>query len=449
LLGGSAPSHAFVYAVAIVAAVAVTTTRPMLGALLPAMVDDPRQLAAGNAVLGWIEGVTTLAGPAIAAICFMLVGAWLAFAVFAVFTGVATLASFGLRVLDGADDVAERGPAISGTWGAVRRDSGLRAVLGATAAASFAMGALDLLYVVIAVDVLGGRDADASWLSAAFGIGALVGGSLALTFVGRRGMWVRVVATGGVFALVLVLLGVGSGAAFFAIGLALCGVSEALLTVSVRTLLQRVTEIHLLTPVCALAEAAHMAMLMLGALAVPPLVDAFGTRWAVSGVGVILVLAIAPGIRAMARADRIADAWLDRIPQLQRTDAFALVSGPALETLARQAEPGAFAPGETIIVEGDRGDRFYAITRGEVAVSQRGERIATRGVGEGFGELALLYDIPRTATVQAIDAVEVLTIDRETFLVAVSGFQPTWRRSLDSMVSRYDDLRASEAVPEG
>ncbi len=76
VLAGSAPSHTLVYASAVIASVAVTTARPMLAALLPAVVDDPRQLAAGNAVLGWIEGIATLAGPAIAAVCFMLVGAW-------------------------------------------------------------------------------------------------------------------------------------------------------------------------------------------------------------------------------------------------------------------------------------------------------------------------------------------------------------------------------------
>jgi hypothetical protein len=444
LLGRSAPTHWLVYAIAVVASVAVTTTRPMLSALLPALVDDPRQLAAGNAVLGWLEGFAALAGPAIAAVCFVIAGSWLAFAVFAAFTGVATLVSLRLHPYADAGSVDEAVHALEGTLHAVRNDSGIRAVLCATAACSFAMGALDLLYVVLAVDVLDGRDADVSWLGAVFGVGALVGGSVALTLVGGRGMWVRVVGAGGALGLALGLLGVGSGRVFVAIVLAVCGVMQALLMVSARTLLQRVTEVHLLTPVCAMAEASHMAMLMVGALVVPLFVDTLGARWAAAGVGFVVIAAIVPGSRAMARADTIANAWLGRIPQLHQTDAFAFVAGPALETLARQAEPRSFSAGQTIITQGDVGDSFYAITRGGVAISKDGEQIATRGPREGVGELALLYDVPRTATVTAIDAVEVLVIDRVTFLVAVSGFQPTWRRTLGDLVARYSDLDSVE-----
>ncbi len=444
LLGRSAPAHWLVYGVAIVASLAVTTTRPMLAALLPALVDDPRQFAAGNAVLGWLEGFAALAGPAIAAVCFVISGAWLAFAVFAAFTGLATLVSLRLHPYADAGSIDEPVHAVEGTLRAVRHDSGIRAVLFATAACSFAMGALDLLYVVFAVDVLGGRDADVSWLGAVFGIGALVGGSVALTLVGGRGMWVRVVATGGALGLALGLLGVGSGRVYVALVLAVCGVMEAVLMVSARTLLQRVTEVHLLTPVCALAEASHIAMLMLGALVVPFFVDILGARGAAVGVGAVVILAVVPGARAMARADRIAEQWLGWIPVLHQTEAFAFVAGPALETLARQAVSRSFPARHTIITQGEVGDSFYAITRGEVAIVKDGERIATRGTREGFGELALLYDVPRTATVRAIGAVDVLVIDRVTFLIAVSGFQPTWRRTLGDVVRRYADLDSVE-----
>jgi CRP-like cAMP-binding protein len=120
----------------------------------------------------------------------------------------------------------------------------------------------------------------------------------------------------------------------------------------------------------------------------------------------------------------------------------------ALGAAARQAEPRSFSSGHVIITQGEVGDSFYAITRGQVAIVKNGTRIATRGIGEGFGELALLYDVPRTATVQAIGAVDVLAIDRVTFLVAASGLQPTWRRTLDDLMERYVDLDAAEIAPE-
>ena len=101
------------------------------------------------------------------------------------------------------------------------------------------------------------------------------------------------------------------------------------------------------------------------------------------------------------------------------------LSAAALETLAREARPVSLAPGTVIVQEGEPGAEFYAIRAGEVAVDRAGERIAVRTVGDGFGELALLFDVPRTATVTAITPVELLAIGRDAFLVAVTGEQAT------------------------
>jgi hypothetical protein len=189
--------------------------------------------------------------------------------------------------------------------------------------------------------------------------------------------------------------------------------------------------------VFALQEAAHITMLLFGALFVPVFVDVFGARWAGVGVGLIVVAAIAPGTRAMARADRVADAWVVHIPALRATEVFALLPPPALETLARQAAVCDYAPGTTIIREGAVGDRFYAIVSGTVDVRMRREHVATCGPGDGVGELALLHDQPRTATVVATDDVVALAIDRRTFLVAVTGHPPTMQRATDDIAPRY------------
>ena len=90
-----------------------------------------------------------------------------------------------------------------------------------------------------------------------------------------------------------------------------------------------------------------------------------------------------------------------------------------------------------IVQEGEPGAEFYAIRAGEVAVDRGGERIAVRTVGDGFGELALLFDVPRTATVTAITAVELLAIGRDAFLVAVTGEQATVH-SVASHIETFD-----------
>jgi MFS family permease len=431
------PPRAMVYGLAVVASIAVTTTRPTLATITPAVADDPRQLAAATAGLGWIEGFAMLLGPAVTAMCLAFVGSWLAFVLFSVLVLLALTASVGLHVQ--AQVVREDGErvALAAASRAVQHDAGIRSVLLASAASSFALGALDILYVVLAVDVLGGRDADASWLNTAFGLGALVGGALALALSSGAGLWRRVVFAGGALAVLLTLLGVGSDTTSTAVVLAACGVAQAVLIVSVRTLLQRVTDLRLLCHVFALQEAAHLAMLLFGALLVPLFVDTFGARWAGVGVGCIVVAAIAPGARAMARADHVADAWLVHIPALRATELFALLPAPALETIARQAVPCTFTAGSAIIREGDVGDRFYAIVSGNVAVHVRGTRVATRSTADGVGELALLHDQPRTATVTALDDVDVLAIDRSTFLVAVTGHAPTMQRANGEIAPRY------------
>jgi CRP-like cAMP-binding protein len=139
----------------------------------------------------------------------------------------------------------------------------------------------------------------------------------------------------------------------------------------------------------------------------------------------------------MASADRAAEAWIGRIPLLRSTDLFSALPAPALETLARQATPCSFSPGATIIVEGDIGDRYYVIAAGTVAVTRNGRPLATLRAGEGFGELALLHDVPRTAAVRAIGDVELLTIERAVFIVAVTGHAPTMHHAAHDVEPRY------------
>ncbi|MDQ1519175.1 MAG: hypothetical protein QOI55_248 [Actinomycetota bacterium] len=437
LLAVPHPTSLAVYAAAVVASVAVVTTRPMVAAMLPGAVQDPRELATANAVFGWLDGAAALVGPLIAAICFASVGPWLAFAVFAV---IAALAAMTSGRVGGAERITaeEAEPvALAVASRAARQDAGLRSVLVVLAACSFAVGALDLLYVVVAVDVLGGTDADAGLLNTAFGVGALVGGAAAVVLSRRRAIWPRVLTAAIVLAVGVAALGAGHHRAVAALLLAACGVGEAVLMISARTLLQRVADLRLLCHVFALAEASTMATLLLGALVVPLFVALFSARWAGIGIGVIVAVAVASGLRAMAAADRAAEAWIGRIPLLRSTELFSILPAPALETLARQATACAFSPGQRILVEGDIGDRYYVITKGSVAVVRGGQPLATRHAGEGFGEVALLRDVPRTATVTAIDDVELLSIDRTAFIVAVTGHAPTMRHATHDVAQRY------------
>lgn len=416
------PSRLAIYGGAVLAAVAVVTTRPMIASILPGVVNDPRELAAANAIFGWLEGAAMFLGPTIAAVSFALGSEWTPFVAFAAITFVAAAVAWGVAAAGVVED--EEPLKLLHASRAVARDRGVRSVLVALAATALAAGALDLLYVVIAVDVLHGHEADAGWLNTAFGAGSVLGAVVALALAHRRRIWPQLFAAAALMCASLAVLGAGRDRATAALVLFAAGVAEALCIISARTLLQRAADLKLLCHVFALAESLHQGMLLAGAVIVPLSVALFSSRWAGIGVGVVFGAAVLSGARAMHAADRAAEAWIDRLPLLRATPLLSVLPAPSLETLARQAVPCAYPAGTTIFSQGDAGDSYHAVTRGAVSVYHHGQYIRTIGPGGGFGELALLHDVPRTATIVADDDTETLAIDRVAFLVAVTRHAP-------------------------
>jgi hypothetical protein len=167
-----------------------------------------------------------------------------------------------------------------------------------------------------------------------------------------------------------------------------------------------------------------MLGLALGSLLTPALVAIGGPTAAFLGVGLLLpAFAIATGGRLLS-IDRFATAPVVEAALLRSLPMFALLPPAQFEALAAALEPLRVAGGVDVVTQGDDGDHFYVIADGQVEVIADGAHVADLGRGQGFGEIALLYDVPRTATVRTRTACDLYTLDRETFLVALTGRFP-------------------------
>jgi CRP-like cAMP-binding protein len=124
---------------------------------------------------------------------------------------------------------------------------------------------------------------------------------------------------------------------------------------------------------------------------------------------------------------------------------FHVLPLPALDRLAGLVDPVTVAGGDAVVQQGDAGDRFYVVDEGEVEVLVDGDHVRTLGPGEAFGEIALLRDVPRTATVRAVEPTRLLALDRQEFLAAVTGHAGT-ARAADGLVRAQLARRAPAAA---
>jgi CRP-like cAMP-binding protein len=170
-----------------------------------------------------------------------------------------------------------------------------------------------------------------------------------------------------------------------------------------------------------------------GALLMPILIGTIGLRWGLvvvgSGVSVLVLL----GMRGLRRIDLTAFAPPE-LDLLRKVSLLSLLPEPTLESLARALKRVEVPAGEVFIREGDDGDLFYVIETGTVEVTKDGRYVATLGPGEYVGEIALLRDVPRTATVTATSPTVLQTLDREHFIPAVTG-QGEFRDAADAAIS--------------
>lgn len=420
---------AVVLALVAVNAALFSSFRPAMRALMPALSRAPSELAAANIMASTVESVGMLAGPALGGVLLVVAGPAAGFAACALALAwsaalVATIrvpleralpasgrASLGSLMADGVRVLASHRP--------------VRLIMLLTAGQTVSYGALSVLTVVIVEELLDTGDAWVGYLNAALGLGGLIGALAVAPAVVQR-LSGGAVAGLVLWGLPLVVIGLWPEPGLALLAIVVIGVANTLVDVSLNTLLQRAAPAEALARVFAMLGLVTMATIALAGLLTPVVVAVLGARGALVATGLLLpllVLATAAPLRALDRATR------EPTPELALLRALPLLAplpAPVIERLAGRAVGLHVAAGETVVVQGEPGDRFYAIAGGDLEVNVDGRVVARLGAGDSFGEIALLRRVPRTASVRALSDTKLLALDSEDFIPAMtdSGPQP-------------------------
>ena len=302
----------------------------------------------------------------------------------------------------------------------------LRLMLALLTAEAVVAGALDLLFVILAIGVLGRSQAWAGYLNSTYGVGAVLAATVSAMLIGRR-LGAPILGAALLLSGVLAALGFGLGLAGTLALLVVAGAASTLLDVALRMLLQRSVPPQLMVRVFGVLEGLTMAGYAVGAILVPVLVHLGGNRLALLGAATVLPLAAAVGGWALFALDAEVPVPVVEIALLRSLPLFAELPAPAIEGVAAALIPVHLPPNTVLIRQGDPGDAYYAIAAGELDTVRDGHFVGRFGRGEGVGEIALLRAIPRTATVIAHTAATVYQLNRELFLSTVFGHIATHR----------------------
>jgi MFS family permease len=419
LAGGPALA---VYALATATTIAGTAFRPAEAALLPALARTPEELIAANLSSSTFDSLGSFLGPALGGLLLAVASpgwVFLAMAVCFVWS-----ASFVARVRGPAP--ARAAAQAGGAWAetgaglrAIVREPRLRLVIALYGAQAVVAGALGVLVVVTALDLLDMGNAGVGFLESASGIGSLLGAGVALALIGRKRL-------AGDFALgivlwgaPLVLLGLWPNIPVAIVALAVVGIGNTLVDIAAMTLLQRIAPGEVAGRVFGVLQSVLVGAIALGSVAAPLLIAVASPRVALVVVGVSLPALAALRWRRLAAIDEAAEPVPDEgVEALRRIAIFAPLPLRTLELLASRLRDVVVPAGNTLFVRGEAGGHFYVVVDGELEVVLDTETKVER---EYVGEIALLRGVPRTATVRARTDAHLWALRREDFLAAVTG----------------------------
>jgi hypothetical protein len=459
-----------VFGLAGLASVLGTPFRPAQRAMMPSLVSRPEELTAVNGTSSTLESLAFFAGPALAAgllaatsveVVLVFDAAtflWSAALVYGVHPVAPALPSrgedvvvavaasvgvdeFGVDGSIGTTAVATAGAArapvetesapATKRRGAFLRETGegftyiwrnrdLRVLVGLTCAQTLVAGASAVFVVSMAFDLVDLGPPGVGFLDSMLGVGALVGGFVALSRASRQQLGLDFCVGVVLWSLPLVLVAVWPTVAVAVLVMLLLGLANPLVDVNLDTLLQRLTPDHLLGRVFGTLDSAYIGSMAVGAGLMPLLITLVGLQWGMAVLGLAVTAVVLPAVPRMRRLDLTLRAP-EGLELVQSVPMFAPLDRTALEGLARQLTRLEVAAGGLVFDEGDEGDQFFIIESGAVQIWHDGVLLRTEYAGDYFGEIALLRQVPRTAQVRAVEPTVLRGLGRRAFLDAVLG----------------------------
>ena len=433
-----------VYAVAPLDAFLGVLHRPTHMALMPALARSPEELVASNVASSTFEGIGTLAGPALGGLLVAYATPTWGFAAPALVFAIGALSVSGIRPAQALRRVVHREGLFATLFGGIGAlvaypRAGL--VVSLFWAQIIVRGLLNVLLVVAAVELLNVGEQGVGYLNSAIGAGGFLGVLATVSLVARRRMAPSFAIGLVLWGTPILLIGLLPWAPAAVLFLAVLGLGNAVLDVSGFTIMQRSVPNAMRGRVFGVLESGVMLGTGIGSGLAPLLLALLDIRGALIATGLLLPSLAVVTWRWVSLADADAVIPERELGLLRGVPMLAPLPMTILEQVAGDLSEVTYADGEAIIREGEPGDRFYILASGRTSVLSGGKVRAPLGPGDSFGEIALVRNVPRTASVFAVGAVKAFALERDAFCAAVSGDQHSRQAAEDVVQHRLTGTR--------
>ena len=425
LFAGSEETLWIAYPLVFLATVFSSLFQPAMSSVLPAIVGDEEKLVEANSIWSQMDSVSFVLGPALGGVLALLGAPELAF----VINGATFLVSAATLLFvhipprevpvtaEGEDEEGWLSETLAGFRFLFRENQGVLAALTvAFVGLTFTGGGIWTLILVLSDEAFGLGTEGSGFLNSVYGAGGVVGGLAAGYLASKVRLGPAVIWSIGAGSVVFICLGISPAGVLPFVIMFVVGILDIMVDVNGTTIIQTGTPEELLGRVFGAFDGVLILAMLTGALIVGPLIDLLGPRtttvvFAAVALGVFLLCL--PRLRSLDRVLGVR-MFIRKVPVLSG------LSHAVLEDLASRMTPEEVPDGTAVVSQGEVGHRLYIVKDGEAEVVARGEdgqekELATLSKNDYFGEIALLRDVPRTATVRAKGALELYSLDREDF----------------------------------